>query len=131
MLDNEMNAPGYYGIEVSGWGLDNSFFLEQTDLLWSQDGTKKIALRRAVSEGAIVFVRLVNTESSRACLPVTYQVDRVESMGPNGLCEMRLTQLHPRSKESIGSFAASKLQDETEGVSEGKKGFNELQEILQ
>ena len=54
-MGNESNARRYYRIELSGWGLDQSFFVEQTTLLWCQDGDKSVALHRELADGAIVF----------------------------------------------------------------------------
>ena len=132
-MDSEINLPGAYRVEVSGWGLDESFFVEQTDLHWSQHGEKKIWLHHELSEGAMVFVRLLVPESTSTSVPVTYQVSSVDPMGCNGLCEMRLTQLHPRSKESITRQVASKLHEESQRTCEPTEcpKKRDLEEILQ
>jgi hypothetical protein len=54
-------------------------------------------------------------------------------MDRNGRCRMRLVQLHPRAKESIGGKIASNVSEETQRVC-NVQGFEvELQheEILQ
>ena len=61
-MSKPFNSPGDFRIEISGWGLDNSFFAERTDLLWTSDGEKHVQLHRALPEGAIVFVRLLASE---------------------------------------------------------------------
>ena len=63
-MGNSFNSPGDYRIEISGWGLDNSFFAERTDLRWTAEGEKQVQLHRALPEGAIVFVRLLASEPS-------------------------------------------------------------------
>ena len=107
-MDGFYKSPGGYRIEVSGWGLDNSFFVESTDLLWTPNGDKKLKLHRAVAEGAVVFVRLLNPESSKNSVPVPYRVDRIEPMDRSGCCQMKLQRVNPRSKESLSEESASK-----------------------
>ena len=121
-MGNTFNSPGDYLIEVSGWGLDNGFFLERTDLLWTNNGEKQLQLHRALPEGAIVFVRLLNTESSRGSVPVAYRVTRVASMDCNGRCQMGLAQLHPRSKESSGALSASDSLEELGNRCDAEEG---------
>ncbi len=111
-MGNSYNLPGEYRIEISGWGLDNSFFAERTDLLWTPDGEKQVQLHRALPEGAIVFIRLLVSEPSNGSVPVAYQVQDVVPMDCNGRCQMRLAQLHPQSKESLtGKSASNRLED--------------------
>lgn len=111
-MDMTFNSPGSYRIEVSGWGLDSNFFVERTDLLWTPADEKKVQLHRALPEGAIVFIRLqVPVEESPNCsVPIAYQVKEVEPMDCVGLCLMKLTQLHPHSKESLKEKNASNKQ---------------------
>lgn len=115
-MGNTLNSAGDYRIEVSGWGLDNSFFVERTDLLWTNDGEKQVQLHRALPEGAIVFVRLLSPESSNGSVPLAYRVQQVVPMDCDGRCQMGLVQLHPRSKKSLGTHSASndceELRDE-------------------
>src|ERR1700730_4160552 len=89
---------GDYRIEVSGWGLNDAFFVENTELHWTQDGDKKLLLHHAVPEGAVIFMRLLTPESCSSSVPVAYQVEGVKPMNSIGLCEMRLLRLHPRSR---------------------------------
>ena len=49
------NLSGNYRIEVSGWGLNDAFFVEKTELQWTEGADKKLLLRHAVSEGAVIF----------------------------------------------------------------------------
>jgi hypothetical protein len=109
---------GDYRIEISGWGLDNSFFTEGTELLWTSDGEKQVEVHRALGEGSIVFVRLLSSEPINGSVPVAYQVEDVGPMDRNGRCLMKLAQLHPRSRQSRGpQYASKKIEGETEGRS--------------
>jgi hypothetical protein len=131
-MDNSFNECGEYRIEISGWGLDNSFFAERTDLLWTAGDEKQVQLRRELAEGAIVFVRLLSSEPSWNTVPVAYRVWDVLPMDCNGRCEMRLAQLHPRGKESSGGKNASKqLEDSQRAYSTAETETNvALEEIL-
>ena len=98
---------GNYRIEVSGWGLNDVFFVEKTDLLWSEGGEKKLLLHHTLSEGAVIFVRLMAPDTSYGSVPVAYQVENVQPMNSIGLCEMRLQQVHARSRAGTrGKFAS-------------------------
>ena len=132
-MGNSFDYPGDYRIEISGWGLDNSFFVERTDLLWTTDGEKRVQQRRTLQEEAVVFVRLLSDEPSSGSLPVAYQVEGVKPMDRNGRCQMRLAQLNPRSKESLAMKSASKDSEGSRRVCNVQEFEVELQheEILQ
>ena len=68
---------GNYRIEVSGWGLNDAFFVEKTELSWAEGGDKKLLLHHALLEGAIIFIRLVAPEYLYGSVPVAYQVGSV------------------------------------------------------
>src|ERR1700688_3172506 len=132
-MGNSFNIPGDYRIEISGWGLDNSFFAERTDLQWTAEGEKQVQLHRALPEGAIVFVRLLASEPSSGSVPVAYQIQSVVPMDRNGRCQMGLAQLHPRSKESLAKKSASNGSEDRKRVCDVQEFELELQheEILQ
>ncbi len=112
-MGNSFNSSSDYRIEISGWGLDDNFFTERTELLWTADGEKRVQLHRALGEGAVVFVRLLASEPSTGTVPVAYRVREIVPMDCNGRCQMRLARLHPRWKESPAVEKASKsLGDE-------------------
>lgn len=132
-MSKPFNSPGDFRIEISGWGLDNGFFAERTDLLWTSDGEKHVQLRRALPEGAIVFIRLLASEPSSGSIPVAYQVRDVVPMDCTGRCRMRLAQLRPRSKESRSVKNASNLSEDSQRECDVQEFEGELQheEILQ
>ncbi|GEM_PF-1076200 len=106
-MNENTNFSGSYQIEVSGWGLDDMFFAENSNLSWSRDEEKRLMLRHTISEGAIIFVRLIAPEPSFTSVPVAYEVHDVLPMNSDGLCEMRLSQLHPQSREQLKTGVAS------------------------
>ena len=127
-MSKSFNCPGDFRIEISGWGLDNSFFAERTDLLWTADGEKHVQLHRALPEGAVVFIRLLASEPSSGSVPVAYRVEDVVPMDRNGRCQMRLSQLRPRSKESLVQENASNLAEDRQRVCDVLAFENELQD---
>jgi hypothetical protein len=132
-MGNSFNSPGDYRVEISGWGLDNSFFAERTDLLWTAEGEKQVQLHRALPEGAVVFIRLLSSEPSSGSVPVAYRILGVVPMDRTGRCQMRLAQLHPRSKESLAKKSASNGSEDRKRVCDVQEFELELQheEILQ
>lgn len=115
-MGNSFKSPGDYRIEISGWGLDNSFFVERTDLHWTAEGEKRVQMHRALAEGAIVFIRLLAPEPMSGSVPVAYRVQSATPMDCNGRCHMGLARLHPRSKESLtGKSASNCVEDRRRG----------------
>ena len=112
-MGNSFDDPGDYRIEISGWGLDNSFFVERTELLWSTNDEKRLYLGRSLAEGSIVFLRLLGAERSNPPVSLAYEVEEVTPMDCEGVCRISLTQLRPRSKESPGKKNASKLAEDS------------------
>jgi len=131
-MRNSFNSSGDYRIEISGWGLDNSFFAERTELLWTAGDEKQVQLRRELAEGAVVFVRLLSSEPSWNTVPVAYRVRDVLPMDCNGRCRMRLAQLTPRGKESpVGQNASKDIEDSHSACNRIEAGTNvALEEIL-
>jgi hypothetical protein len=132
-MDETMNPADNYRIEVSGWGFESDFFVEQTGLLCDEGGEKKVFLHHTVSEKAIVFVRLLLPESLNNTLPVAYQVAAVQPMNCSGQCEVRLRQLHPRSKVPQRAEDASHWSTDSKDACEQKESSARLEheEILQ
>ena len=131
-MDGTATPQGNYRIEVSGWDLNDFFFVEKTELLWSEGGEKRLLLHHALSEGAVIFVRLMAPETSSGLVPVAYQVENVKPMNSTGLCEMRLLQVHPRSKAHTRSNFASlsaEYSSKTEEPMESSIEL-ELEEVL-
>jgi hypothetical protein len=132
-MSNSCDCPGDFRIEISGWGLDNSFFVERANLSWTADGEKHVQLHRALPEGAMVFIRLLASEPASGSVPVAYRVEGVVPMDCNGRCQMSLTQLRSRSKESLTGENASNRAEDSQTVCDVREFEGELQheEILQ
>lgn len=113
-MGDSNDSGGNYPIEISGWGLDNDFFTERTDLQWMSGSGKQVSMHRAVAEGAIVFVRLLSSDPSNSSVPVAYQVEHAEPMDRMGRCLLSLAQMHPRSGRSQTSLGASNSAQENQ-----------------
>ena len=98
-----------YRIEISGWDSGENFFVEKTDLDWSEEPGKKVRLRHPVRNGAVVFVRLIHPTAVGHSFPVAYQVENVSSPNAGGMQEISLVQLNPRSGPN-GSRAQMPLE---------------------
>ena len=86
-----------YQVEISGWDLDDNFFVERTNLLWGQNDRKMVLLRRPVVEGALVFVRLTLPIEYRHSFPIAYHVASVNASADTSSWEVALTNVHPRN----------------------------------
>ena len=86
----------------------------------------------ALLEGAIIFIRLVAPENLYGSVPVAYQVGSVQPMNCNGLCEMRLLRLQPRSRGRAKNENASPSADSSSKAYQPKQSSiqSELEEVL-
>jgi hypothetical protein len=121
-----------YRMEVSGWGLNDAFFVEKTELQWTEGGEKKLLLRHAVPKGGVIFVRLMAQENSFGSVPVAYLVESVQPMNSFGFCEMTLSRLNPRSRADVRKGFASSSPQSSSKTYEPKESSSqpELEEVL-
>jgi len=87
---------GLYRVEVSGWDKNQAFFVEKSDLEWTEDSGKRIVLRHEVPDRAVVFVRLLRILSTGRTHPVPYEVQFVATT-PEGQRQFRLRAITPRT----------------------------------
>ncbi len=86
-----------YRIEISGWDVEQNFFVERANLDWSEEQGKKVQLRHPLRNGAVVFIRLIAPTASGQSFPIAYQIENVGPAKSSGAWEVRLMQLRPRS----------------------------------
>ncbi len=86
-----------YQVEVSGWDEHEDFFVEKTELHWSEQSGKPILLLRPIVSGALVFLRLIDPLSIDRVRPVAYRAELFETM-KGGQCRARLLSADPRNK---------------------------------
>jgi hypothetical protein len=92
---------GLYRVEVSGWDKNQAFFVEKSDLEWTEDSAKRVVLSYEVQDRSVVIVRLLRQLSTERSHPVPYEAEFV-ALTPEG---QRLFRLHPVSPRTVdGSF---------------------------
>jgi hypothetical protein len=97
-------ATDHYSVEVSGWDISEGFFVEKCELEWNEQSGKCVALRRMLSEGAHVFVRLLQPMSVERSSSVAYAAHFAGSR-PDGHCHFRLVAVRPQLKEAESAQA--------------------------
>ena len=99
-MTTQAMAQTSYRVETSGWDADENFFVEKTDLDWTEE-EKTIHLRHPVRKGALVFVRLVGIGSLENALPVAYQVAAVNYRMELRWWDVSLMQMLPRTRAGM------------------------------
>jgi hypothetical protein len=89
-----------YEVEVSGWDREQDFFVEKTTLQWIENRSRFVYVRHPISDGAVVFVRVLDGTSADTSFPIAYQVERVMPPDTRGLRRAMLQQLQPRAVRS-------------------------------
>ncbi len=95
-----------YRVEVSGWDKNQMFFVEKSDLEWSEESGKQVRLSHAVPDGAVVFLRLVPCLSTEQSQAVAYETEFVETT-VEGRHEFRLHPVSPRMVERDATIHSS------------------------
>jgi len=89
-------APTIYRVETSGWDVDENFFVEKTDLEWTEE-EKTIHLQHPVRKGTVVFVRLMGVDANENAFPVAYQAAAVTYRTHERCYDVSLLQMLPRT----------------------------------
>jgi hypothetical protein len=84
-----------YRVEVSGWDLSEQFFVERTALQWGEGEYRTVLLRQRVRQGALVFVRLLESAAPARCFPIAYRARQVIERENGALYELKLSQVWP------------------------------------
>jgi hypothetical protein len=82
-------------VEVSGWDEDEVFFVERSELGWDEYAGKHVTLSRKLSEGSIIFVRLIQPTALHRANPIPYETEYV-GRSPEGNHQFRLNGVQPR-----------------------------------
>ncbi|MDE3136574.1 MAG: hypothetical protein KGL59_08365 [Acidobacteriota bacterium] len=90
-----------YRVEVSGWDVAESFFVEKATLELSVEGARVIHLRHPLRTGSMVFLRLIDSRVGFPALPVAYQVLEVSAAEKEEMSRVTLRRLgHRRAEDS-------------------------------
>jgi len=86
-------ATNLYRVEVSGWDDNKSFFVENSELEWTDQHGKQVTLHRGLNDRAVIFLRLLQPISTDRPRPVAYQAEMVARTEEG----QRQFRLHPIS----------------------------------
>ncbi|HEV3218643.1 MAG TPA: hypothetical protein VGZ48_02650 [Candidatus Acidoferrales bacterium] len=101
-MPSETCAETSYRIEISGWDLDENFFVEKADLEWSES-RKMVRLQHAPRKGSLVFVRLLGETHQVRAYPLAYEILEVAYQQKARTYETLLSQVHPRTRSETES----------------------------
>ena len=100
ILTAEHPATNLYRVEVSGWDDNKTFFVENSQLEWVADSNKQVTLNRGLTDGAVIFLRLLQPISKDRSHPVAYQAEFV-ARNPEGQRQFRLRPVSSRCKTDL------------------------------
>ncbi len=84
-----------YSVEVLGWDNSHTFFVERSELCWSEETGKQLALTRRLPPGAMIFVRLLQPTDGDRAFPVAYEAETLSDAFDKPQ-QYRLTRVVPR-----------------------------------
>jgi hypothetical protein len=94
-LSAGVSVTSLYRVEVSGWDKSQTFFVEKSELEWSEDSGKHVTLSSAVPDGSVVFLRLIQPLTADRSQSVPYETEFL-SVTPDGQNQFRLHPVSPR-----------------------------------
>ena len=106
-MDKHRMAANTYQVETSGWDVDESFFVEKTELYW-KDAEKTVHLLHAVRKGTVVFVRLIGIDAPENSFPVAYQAVAVSYQMQQRCYDVSLMQMLPRIHSELAAGTSLK-----------------------
>lgn len=84
-----------YSVEVSGWDHSHTFFVERSELTWSEETGKLLTLSRRLPSGAMIFVRLLQPTDGERAFPVVYETQTLSDASERTQ-QFRITRVVPR-----------------------------------
>jgi hypothetical protein len=103
ILTSEHPAANLYRVEVSGWDDNKAFFVENSELEWTEDSGKQVTLNHGLSNGAVIFLRLLQPISNDRSHPVAYEAELVTKTD-DGLGQFRLRPVSLRAERKPDLF---------------------------
>lgn len=94
-MNTQPTTPVSYCVEMSGWDVNENFFVEKTELKWTEE-EKKVHLQHPIRQGAVVFVRLTGVGAQEKVMPVAYKTATVTYRMQLGCYDVSLMQMLPR-----------------------------------
>ena len=100
ILTREHPAANLYRVEVSGWDDKKAFFVENSELEWTDESGKQVPLNRGLTNGAVIFLRLLQPISNDRSHAVAYEAELVADTG-EGLRQFRLRPVSARPARRV------------------------------
>jgi hypothetical protein len=94
-LATDQSLTTTYSVEVSGWDHSDIFFVERSELHWTEETGKQLTLTRQISPGAMVFVRLLQPTDGERAFPVAYETELLSAASERPQ-QFRLKRAMPR-----------------------------------
>ena len=85
-----------YSVEVSGWDDSHTFFVERSELHWSEQSGKQLTLTHRLPPRAMIFVRLLQPMDGDRAFPVAYEAEALSTAWDKSQ-QFRLTRVVPRN----------------------------------
>ena len=98
----EHPATNLYCVEISGWDDNKAFFVENSELDWTEQSGKQVTLNHDLKQGAVVFVRLLQPISNDRSHTVAYEAELV-ARTDEGLRQFRLRQVWLGAKHNCSN----------------------------
>jgi hypothetical protein len=89
-----------YRVEVSGWDDNKAFFVENSELEWSEESGKQVTLNRGLSHGAVIFLRLLQPIGNDRSHPVAYEAELI-ARTDQGVRQFRLRPVSSRNQKRL------------------------------
>ncbi|MBZ5527211.1 MAG: hypothetical protein LAN71_04825 [Acidobacteriia bacterium] len=85
-------------VEISGWDMDELFFVEKAEVDWDESAENiRIRMNRPLRKGTLIFLRQIQPVMSGQTHPVAYSVEPV-CADESGACEYQLKPLRSRMR---------------------------------
>src|ERR1041384_2770078 len=84
-----------FSVEVSGWDNSHTFFVERSELCWTEESGKRLTLSRRLPPRAMIFERLLQPTDGERAFPVPYEAEAL-SPASDKPQQFRLTRVVPR-----------------------------------
>ncbi len=91
-MENQLSV---YRVEISGWDLNEQFFVERAALEWSIGEQKTVLIHRRARQGALLFIRLLENSAPSRTFPVAYRVREIREREDGSGYELILSQVWP------------------------------------
>jgi len=91
-MENQLSV---YRVEISGWDVNEQFFVERAALEWSVGEQKTVLIHRRARQGALLFIRLLDNSAPARTFPVAYRVREIREREGESAYELILSQVWP------------------------------------